>query len=43
MWIDSWGPTVGWVIRIGCVVLGAVLLVVGMKGKSAEQESEQGG
>lgn len=25
VWIDSWGPTVGWAIRIGFVVLGAAI------------------
>ena len=25
MWIDNWGPTVGWSIRIGLTVVGAAL------------------
>jgi hypothetical protein len=29
MWIDNWGPTVGWSIRIGLLVLGAVLWLLG--------------
>ena len=24
-WIDNWGPTVGWSIRIGLIVAGAAL------------------
>ncbi len=25
MWIDSWGPTVGWIIRIGLILVGGAL------------------
>jgi len=25
MWIDMWGPTAGWAIRIGLIVVGAAL------------------
>ena len=24
-WIDNWGPTVGWSIRLGLIVVGAAL------------------
>ncbi len=27
-WIDSWGETVGWAIRIGMIVVGVVLWAV---------------
>ncbi len=27
MWIDLWGPTVGWAIRLGMIGLGVVLMV----------------
>ncbi|MFO0871077.1 MAG: hypothetical protein U0935_19305 [Pirellulales bacterium] len=27
MWIDLWGPTVGWAIRLGLIGLGVVLMV----------------
>lgn len=37
MWIDSWGETTGWVIRIGMIVLGAVLFFMG---KSKEEAAE---
>jgi len=29
MWIDNWGPTVGWAIRGVLIVVGAVLWVMG--------------
>ena len=25
MWIDNWGETTGWIIRIGLIILGAIL------------------
>lgn len=28
MWIDLWGPGVGWAIRIGMIVVGIVLWVL---------------
>jgi len=30
-WIDSWGRTTGIAIRIGLIVLGAVVFFIGMK------------
>lgn len=35
MWVDNWGPTVGWAIRIGLVGLGVVLVVLGRMRESA--------
>lgn len=29
MWIDNWGPTAGWSIRIGLAVVGAALWFLG--------------
>ena len=29
LWIDNWGTNVGWGIRAGLVVLGAILMVAG--------------
>jgi hypothetical protein len=29
MWIDNWGSAVGWSIRIGLLVVGAVLWLLG--------------
>ena len=34
-WIDMWGPTVGWVIRIGLAAIGGVLWLVGRSQESA--------
>lgn len=28
-WIDLWGPTVGWAIRIGLTVVGGALWLLG--------------
>lgn len=28
MWVDNWGPEVGWGIRISMIVVGANLMVV---------------
>jgi len=38
MWIDSWGPTVGWAIRIGLLVVGAALFFMS---PAAEEEVEE--
>ncbi len=29
MWINTWGQTVAWIIRIGLVVLGGALYLMG--------------
>ena len=29
MWVDTWGPTVGTLIRVGLVVIGGALWLVG--------------
>ena len=34
-WIDTWGVTVGWSIRIGLIVAGAVLMLVAKKNATA--------
>ena len=34
LWIDMWGPTVGWVIRIALIVVGALLYFVGRAGSN---------
>jgi hypothetical protein len=31
-WVDNWGPAVGNGIRIGCIVVGAILWFVGRRG-----------
>ena len=30
-WIDSWGRSVGWSIRVGLVLVGAMLWLVGAR------------
>ncbi|MEL7025468.1 MAG: hypothetical protein AAGL69_17160 [Pseudomonadota bacterium] len=35
-WIDNWGPTVGWAIRGGAIVVGAALFFVGKDGGNPE-------
>ncbi len=35
-WIDVWGPTVGWALRIGAVVLGAALTFLSFKLNSGD-------
>ncbi|MEL7310779.1 MAG: hypothetical protein AAFN07_04670 [Pseudomonadota bacterium] len=36
MWIDNWGPTVGWAIRGGAIVLGAALFFFGKEESEPE-------
>ena len=31
LWIDNWGPTVGWAIRGGAIVAGAILFFLGWR------------
>ena len=39
-WIDTWGPTVGWGLRIGLAVVGAALwLLGGRKAAAAAPEA----
>jgi len=39
MWIDNWGVTVGWGIRIAMIVIGVLLFLVG-GGLGADDEEE---
>lgn len=34
MWIDNWGSTVGWSIRIGMLVIGGALWLLGRNQES---------
>lgn len=34
-WIDMWGPTVGWIIKVALIVVGALLYLT--SGKEAEE------
>lgn len=38
MWIYSWGDTAAWGIKIGLVVVGAILFFVG---KPSEEEADE--
>ncbi len=31
MWIDMWGTTMGWVIRIGLIIGGGILYLIGSR------------
>lgn len=35
MWVDTWGESVGNVIRIACAVVGGILIFLGTRKKSA--------
>lgn len=37
-WIDMWGPTAGTGIRIGMIVVGAVLFFLGMKQEGGQAQ-----
>jgi hypothetical protein len=30
-WIDNWGATAGWIIRIGLIALGLILFIMGKR------------
>lgn len=36
LWIYDWGPGVAWAIKIGFVVVGAILYMMGRKQQSQE-------
>ena len=38
MWIDNWGPTTGWAIRIGLIVLGVAIYF--LTGKTPVEQEE---
>ncbi len=35
-WADNWGPTVGWAIRIGMIVVGLAIMFLGPKGEEEQ-------
>ncbi len=35
-WVDMWGPTIGWSIRIGMAVVGGLLWLVGYNQEKKE-------
>lgn len=40
MWIDTWGPEVGWAIRLGAIVVGAIIWFIGNKADASESAHE---
>jgi hypothetical protein len=40
IWIYAWGETIAWIIKIGVIVLGAILYFIG---KNEEKEEETHG
>ena len=36
-WVDQWGNPTGWAIRIGVIVIGAVLMWFGSRKKQSQQ------
>ena len=41
MWIDLWGPTVGWIIRIALIVVGGALWLQGARAGSGPAEQAE--
>ena len=37
-WIDSWGENVSWAIKIGLIVVGAALFLIGNSHKEIAEE-----
>ncbi len=42
MWIYNWGDTPAWIIKIGLVVVGAILFLMGGKSEGTETENPTG-
>ena len=40
-WIDIWGDTVGWAIRISMIVAGCVLFFLGQRVEDEEESPEK--
>ena len=40
MWIDNWGPTVGIAIRVGLIILGALLFITSGSSGGSKEEGE---
>lgn len=41
IWVDNWGPEVGWAIRIGMVLIGGALIGWSMKKDRSARDSLQ--
>lgn len=42
MWIYSWGDTTAWIIKIGLIVVGALLFFMGGKTEDIETKKPSG-
>lgn len=42
MWIDNWGEMVGWAIRGGTIIVGAVLFFLGIQQEQQEEKEMAG-
>ena len=40
-WIDKWGETPAWVIKIGLMVMGAALYILGAKKKATDTSNSE--
>lgn len=40
-WIYGWGETTAWIIKIGLMVLGAALYIIGSRKKAEANSQEQ--
>ncbi len=38
-WVDNWGETTGWIIRIGLVVVGGIIALIGHSRQSNNTQS----
>ena len=41
-WIDNWGETTSWMIKIGLIVVGGLLFFMGMKNDTNASTESQG-
>lgn len=41
MWIYNWGETTAWIIKIGLVVVGAILFFLGGSNEEEPESSEE--
>ena len=41
MWVDNWGPSVGWGIRIGMIVVGGALALLAAAAGGGDPEVEE--
>ena len=42
MWIDNWGETTGWAIRIGFIVVGLIMFFLGSDSPEEAEGTNEG-